>query len=102
MSETAPEPAGPARAFTFDGQVSEEKLAELLALGAEHSSLDFKKELNLNEPLKKLDFIKDCAAMMNQPHGGYLVIGANDDGTPAPGYLAPTKDVRFRCSHRDC
>ncbi|QSZ52761.1 ATP-binding protein [Paenarthrobacter sp. AT5] len=93
MSETAPEPADPARALTFDGQVSEEKLAELLALGAEHSSLDFKKELNLNEPLKKLDFIKDCAAMMNQPQGGYLVIGANDDGTPAPGYLTPTKEM---------
>jgi hypothetical protein len=93
MSETVPEPGGPVQAFTYDGQVSEEKLAELLALGAEHSSLDFKKELNLNEPVKKLDFIKDCAAMMNQPQGGYLVIGANDDGTPAFGYLAPTKEM---------
>lgn len=93
MSDTAPEPGVPAQSFTYDGQVSEEKLAELLAFGAEHSSLDFKKELNLNEPLKKLDFIKDCAAMMNQPQGGYLVIGANDDGTPATGYLAPTKEM---------
>jgi hypothetical protein len=93
MSETASETAGPPLAFTFDGQVGEEKLAELLALGAEHSSLDFKRELDLNEPMKKLDFIKDCAAMMNQPQGGYLVIGANDDGTPAPGSLAPTKEM---------
>ena len=93
MSETAPEPPGPARISTYHGQVSEEKLGELLALGAEHSSLDFKKELNLSEPVKKLDFVKDCAAMMNQPQGGYLVIGANDDGTPAPGYLAPTKEM---------
>jgi hypothetical protein len=93
MSETAPESRVPAQAFTYDGQVGEEKLAELLALGAEHSSLDFKRELDLNEPLKKLDFIKDCAAMMNQPQGGYLVIGANDDGTPAPGSLAPTKEM---------
>lgn len=93
MSETAPAPGGPAQAFTYDGQVGEEKLAELLALGAEHSSLDFKRELNLHEPVKKLDFIKDCAAMMNQPQGGYLVIGANDDGTPAPGSMAPTKEM---------
>ena len=93
MSETTREPEGSAQAFTYDGQVSEEKLAELLALGGEHSSLDFKKELNLNDPVKKLDFIKDCAAMMNQPQGGYLVIGANDDGTPAPGYLVPTKEM---------
>lgn len=93
MSEQAPEPSVPGQAFTYDGQVSEEKLAELLAFGAEHSSLDFKKELNLNEPLKKLDFIKDCAAMMNQPQGGYLVIGANDDGTPAQGYVTPTKEM---------
>lgn len=93
MSGTVPETGGPAQAFTYDGQVSEEKLAELLALGAEHASLDFKKELNLNEPVKKLDFVKDCAAMMNQPQGGYLVIGANDDGTAALGNLAPTKEM---------
>lgn len=93
MSETAPRTAGPAQVLAFDGQVGEEKLAELLALGAEHSSLDFKRELDLNEPIKKLDFIKDCAAMMNQPQGGYLVIGANDDGTPAKGAFAPSKEM---------
>jgi hypothetical protein len=93
MSETASTPGGPAPAFTYDGQVGEEKLAELLAFGAEHPSLDFKRELDLNESVKKLDFIKDCAAMMNQSQGGYLVIGANDDGTPAPGALAPTKEM---------
>lgn len=93
MSETVSETAGPAQALAFDGQVGEEKLAELLALGAEHSSLDFKRELNLNEPMKKLDFIKDCAAMMNQPQGGYLVIGANEDGTPASGSFAPSKEM---------
>lgn len=93
MSETASGTAGPAQVLAFDGQVGEEKLAELLALGAEHSSLDFKRELNLNEPIKKLDFIKDCAAMMNQPQGGYLVIGANDDGTPAKGAFAPSKEM---------
>jgi hypothetical protein len=93
MSDTASETTGPAQAFTYDGQVGEEKLGELLALGSEHSYLDFKRELDLKDPVKKLDFVKDCAAMMNQPRGGYLVIGANDDGTPAPGALLPTKEM---------
>jgi len=93
MSETAPETVGPTQTSTYDGPVGEEKLGELIALGAEHPYLDFKRELDLKDPVKKLDFVKDCAAMMNQPQGGYLVIGANDDGTPAPGVLAPTKEM---------
>ncbi|MFP3637008.1 helix-turn-helix domain-containing protein, partial [Bacillus sp. SIMBA_033] len=85
-----PEPTSP---FTYDGKVGEEKLGELLALGAEKPDLDFKAELDLGNPAKKLDFIKDCAAMMNLPRGGYLVIGANDDGTPAQNATAPTKEM---------
>ena len=84
---------GPLPPFAYDGKVGEEKLGELLALGAEKPYLDFKKELDLADPKKKLDFIKDCAAMMNLPRGGYLVIGANDDGTPAEGAIAPTKEM---------
>lgn len=84
---------GPLLPFAYDGKVGEEKLGELLALGAEKPYLDFKKELDLADPKKKLDFIKDCAAMMNLPRGGYLVIGANDDGTPAQGAMVPTKEM---------
>ena len=74
MSDTAPEVLGTAQAFIYDGQVSEEKLGELLALGGEHSYLDFKREMDLKDPVKKLDFVKDCAAMMNQPQGDAAVL----------------------------
>lgn len=93
MSEAASGLPGPIPPFTYDGKVGEEKLGELLALGAEKPYLDFKKELDLKDPVKKLDFVKDCAAMMNLPRGGYLVIGANDDGTPAREATAPTKEM---------
>ena len=93
MSDAAPEFSGPVPPFAYDGQVGEEKLGELLAVGAELPSLDFKRELDLGDPVKKLDFIKDCAAMMNLPRGGYLVIGANDDGSAAQGAQEPTKEM---------
>lgn len=93
MTESTSGSLGPFPPFAYDGQVGEEKLGELLAVGAELPSLDFKKELNLRDPGKKLDFVKDCAAMMNLPRGGYLVIGANDDGSPAKGYEEPTKEM---------
>ncbi|MCM0616554.1 ATP-binding protein [Paenarthrobacter sp. TYUT067] len=93
MSEAASGLPGPIPPFTYDGKVGEEKLGELLALGAEKPYLDFKTELDLGNPTKKLDFIKDCAAMMNLPRGGYLVIGANDDGTPARNAVVPTKEM---------
>lgn len=79
--------------FACDGQVGEEKLVELLAAGAEFPSLDFKRELDLGNKGKKMDFIKDCAAMMNLPRGGYLVVGAEDDGKPAVGIEPPTKEM---------
>jgi hypothetical protein len=84
---------GPIQPFACDGQVGEEKLIELITVGAEHPSLDFKRELNLGIAGKKLDFIKDCASMMNLPRGGYLVVGAEDDGKPAKGYLTPSKEM---------
>lgn len=93
MSDNAIDGPGPVPPFAYDGQVGEEKLAELLAIGAEQPYLDFKRELDLKSPGKKLDFIKDCAAMMNLPRGGYVVIGAHDDGTPARGLTEPTKEM---------
>ena len=93
MSESESGMPGPLPPFAYDGKVGEEKLGELLGLGAEKPYLDFKRELDLGDPKKKLDFIKDCAAMMNLPRGGYLVIGANDDGTPAQGAIPPTKEM---------
>jgi len=93
MPELPNESSNSLQPFACDGRIGEEKLYELLAVGGEYPSLDFKRELNLNDPAKKLDFIKDCAAMMNLPRGGYLVIGANDDGTLAVSNNAPTKEM---------
>lgn len=93
MTDSLTDGPGPVPPFAYDGQVGEEKLGELLAIGAEQPYLDFKRELDLSDPSKKLDFIKDCASMMNLPRGGYLVIGANDDGTPAQTSTTPTKEM---------
>jgi hypothetical protein len=57
--------------------------------------LDYKRKLNLDEAGKKLDFIKDCAAMMNLPRGGYSVIGAEDDGSPARNVAVPPSKEMF-------
>ncbi len=82
----------PSQPFACDGRIGEEKLLELLAVGGEYPALDFKRELNLRDPRTKYGFIKDCAAMMNLPRGGYLVVGATDDGVPAPG-ASPSKEM---------
>lgn len=62
--------------------VTEEKLRELLAEGAEQRALDYKEELNLSERRDLVDIAKDVAAMQAEPSGGYLVIGADDHGNP--------------------
>lgn len=93
MSEAAADGPDPAQPFACDGAIGEEKLYELLAVGGEYPALDYKRELDLGSPAKKLDFIKDCAAMMNLPRGGYIVVGAEDDGKPAIGFSPPTKEM---------
>ncbi|ALG27817.1 hypothetical protein AOZ07_01575 [Glutamicibacter halophytocola] len=80
-----PQIGNPPQPFVCDGRVDREKLLELLGAQAEFSSLDFKHSIDLNDKSKKLEFIKDCAAMGNQPEGGYLVIGAEDNGRPVEG-----------------
>ncbi len=64
----------------FDGNTNEEKLHELLGLAGEHEDLDFKRTLDLSDPHTKLDFAKDCIAMMNMYNGGYILVGVEDDG----------------------
>ncbi|MFJ2620099.1 helix-turn-helix domain-containing protein [Glutamicibacter sp. NPDC087344] len=91
--EEAPDFQAQPQPFACDGRINEEKLFELLAAGGEFQSLDFKRELDLGDARKNLDFVKDCAAMMNLPEGGYLVIGATDDGTPAIDVTSPTKEM---------
>lgn len=66
-----------------DGRLTREKLDELLGLAAEHAELDFKATLNLNDPAHRLGLLKDLIAMANSGNGGYVVVGANEDGTTA-------------------
>lgn len=95
MTEVVPEHVSQLQPFACDGRIGEEKLFELLGVGGEYPALDFKRELDLGDPRKKLDFIKDCAAMMNLPRGGYLVIGAEDNGKPAESLegVRPSKEM---------
>lgn len=93
MSESVVAGPDPIQPFACDGSIGEEKLYELLAAGGEYPALDFKSELDLSIPGKKMDFIKDCAAMMNLPRGGYIVVGADDNGAPAQGCSQPKKEM---------
>lgn len=69
-----------------DGRIDREKLLELLNAGGEQEALDFKATLVLGDTGARLDFVKDALSMGNLPNGGYIVLGVNDDGTPALGH----------------
>jgi len=66
-----------------DGRVTREKLEELLRLGAEHTELEFKTFLDLSSSEHLLNLVKTLIGMANAGSGGYVVVGANDDGTAA-------------------
>jgi hypothetical protein len=66
-----------------DGRLTREKLEELLSLAAEHAELDFKASLDLTDAPHRLGLVKDLIALANTGTGGYIVIGANEDGTAA-------------------
>ncbi|MEV4348904.1 ATP-binding protein [Actinoplanes sp. NPDC049596] len=66
-----------------DGAVDDERLHYLLGLQTELPSLDYKQKYDLGTAGKsRFDFVKDCAAMLSRPHGGYLVVGVDDRGEP--------------------
>lgn len=83
--QSAPQSPSP---VVVDGRVTDEKLGELLAIATEHDELDFKANYDLSDAKKKLDFVKDCVAMMNTPSGGYIVIGVDGRGNPAKNRAA--------------
>ncbi len=60
--------------------LNEEKLTSLLAMGHEQPTLDYKKWLDLAETRDVVELTKDVAAMQSNPDGGYIVIGADDQG----------------------
>jgi hypothetical protein len=61
-----------------DGDIREEKVAELLALEAEYPELDFKRMIDLGSPGGPVELAKDIGAM--QVLGGYILVGADDRG----------------------
>jgi hypothetical protein len=63
-----------------DGIVSDEKLAELLALQTEYPELDYKRTLDLSTTEDAVELAKDVGAM--QVRGGYIVIGVDGHGAP--------------------
>ena len=66
-----------------DGRTDKEKLLELLQTGGECNELDFKETLDFSKKLDELDFVKDAVSMFNRYPGGYIIVGANEDGTPS-------------------
>lgn len=66
-----------------DGTTTEEKLRTLLAIGGELDDLDFKEHLDLSQHKDRIELVKDFAAMQSIPTGGYLVVGADNQGRPS-------------------
>ncbi|MGW6621970.1 AlbA family DNA-binding domain-containing protein [Nocardia sp. NPDC055002] len=65
----------------MDGRTDFEKVLELLQNGTEDRELDYKSHLDLSAGSKhSVELAKDCAAMANLPRGGYIVVGAKDNG----------------------
>ncbi len=69
--------------IVVDGRTDIEKLKELLATGAECSELDFKETLDFGNKKDELNFVKDAIAMFNRHPGGYIIIGATNEGEPS-------------------
>jgi len=67
--------------------VTREKISQLLAEQHESAELDFKVDVNAAEKADEIELVKDVAAMMAA--GGFIVVGAYDDGTPS-GKLTDT------------
>jgi hypothetical protein len=75
-----------------DGIVSDEKLAELLALQAEYPELDYKSVIDLSTAEGKVELAKDVGAM--QVRGGYIVVGV-DNSAVLTGQLDSVDLQRF-------
>ena len=65
----------------LDGVVSDEKLAELLALGTEYPELDFKSVIDLTDKKQEVELARDVGGMLVR--GGYILVGVGQDGHPS-------------------
>lgn len=78
---TVPPVATPAGSpVVLDGILSDEKLAELLALQTEYPELDFKASVDLRGTPGLVELAKDIGAM--QVRGGYIIVGVDGHGDP--------------------
>lgn len=67
--------------FAVNGRVDVEQLDALLSCQTEYPSLDYKQSCELARGTKgRAEFVKDAAAMMSRPSGGYLVVGVDGRG----------------------
>ncbi len=67
--------------FAVDGRVDLEQMHALLDAQAEYATLDYKQTCNLSDKKARAEFVKDAAAMMSNPNGGYLVVGVDGRGS---------------------
>lgn len=72
--------------------INAEKVEQLLSEGGESETLDYKRTLDLNQTCAVVELAKDIAAM--QVDGGYIVVGADDNGQPT-GELAEEQAKLF-------
>lgn len=77
-------------AFEVEPVVTLEKLRTLLAEQHEQPALDYKRTVNLGKghAADTVELTKDVAAMQSEPNGGYIVVGADDQGSPVPDLTA--------------
>jgi hypothetical protein len=75
-----------------DSLLNEEKIEQLLAEGGESETLDYKRTLDLSQKFDQVELAKDIAAM--QVDGGYIVVGADDNGKPT-GELTESQTKLF-------
>ncbi|RRF89831.1 MAG: ATP-binding protein [Coriobacteriaceae bacterium] len=69
--------------IVVDGRTDIDKLRELLATTTECSELDFKETLDLSKKGDELNFVKDAVSMFNRYPGGYIIVGATNEGEPS-------------------
>lgn len=69
----------------IDERTDSERLGILLSIGHECTRLDYKEVIDLSKKNKeeRVKFAKDIVSMANHYPGGYIVIGATDDGKPS-------------------
>ena len=73
--------------------VTREQLEYLLAQANESEQLDYKQRCDLDDKRAAVELAKDVAAM--QIAGGYIVVGADNQGTPTPPGVIPGQEKMF-------